>query len=111
METQSELIPWILLVLGSAMSLFGLFRIVTGGLAMVLWAAMLVFGLLAIDYGLRTPPAILSQLGISSDFLQRTGGLLKPGRDLSESALNDLCRRVQQTHSSGDKTGWKEGVP
>ncbi|MBF0145526.1 MAG: hypothetical protein HQL84_06300 [Magnetococcales bacterium] len=101
MESQSELISWTLLILGSVMTLFGLVRIVANGFAMVLWAVMLVLGLMAVEYGLGTPPAALARLGISSDILHRTGGLVQPGKDLSEAALVDLCRRVQPTAPVG----------
>lgn len=94
MEPNADLLPWTILILGGVMSLYGLYRIVTMGLAMILWSTMLVIGLFGIEYGLNPPPAALSQFGITPDILQKTGGFLKPGRDLSEAAMADFCRRV-----------------
>ncbi|MBF0131520.1 MAG: hypothetical protein HQL75_02905 [Magnetococcales bacterium] len=94
MELHADILPWTFLILGGAMSLYGLYRIITMGLAMILWSAMLIVGLFGIEYGLSPPPTTLSQFGISSDIMQKTGGFLKPGRDLSEAAMADLCHRM-----------------
>ncbi|HIJ83731.1 MAG: hypothetical protein HW380_2227 [Magnetococcales bacterium] len=97
METQLDLLPWTFLLLGSAMSLFGLWRILTMSLSMVLWSAMLIIGLIGVEYGLSTSPAVLEKLGISPGIMQKIGSLTKPSRDLSEAALANVCRRLDST--------------
>jgi hypothetical protein len=101
--SQINVDPRVWLVLGGLLVLVGVFKIVSRGLSLFLWAAILVIGVSMADFGLKSGGVMLPP-----EYSDKFAKIIGPGKKMTKQTLRTMCTNL--LNEPVGTTAWCEQV-
>ena len=84
-----EYAPYILMLVGGLLVLFGIMKILGSSLKLLMWVIFVALGSVAINYGWG-----MTSAGSEVSLSEELKDLIEPGKDLTEDAIRKMCEKI-----------------
>lgn len=93
-----DISSWGFIISGVLIALYGVFKIITKGMSLVIWVALVILGVSGVHFGMRQ-----NNVELPRELAQQLQDIMEPGKRLTNDALRSLCSSSASQNPENDK--------